>query len=165
MTKILNIITTGPQLIRDGYVLQYFTKEEIKSIKPSLRNIKRVLNNREWFKYMNPTLFDGENSWEFALYPDKGQGYIYGFGLSQKVYNLNKHNFYLSLDFRFYSKKGKSTYTDEDTKLTLRPVSLAGAYFFFTKNIIPFAEVGVDYYSYQGSRMLFNWLCCWLRRP
>ena len=86
----------------------------------------------------------------------EGLGYIYGFGLSRRLFNLNQHNFYLSLDFRFYSKKGKSTVTEEDTKLILRPISLGGAYMFALKRIITFAEIGVDYYPYKEKSALHS---------
>jgi len=86
----------------------------------------------------------------------KGHGYIYGFGLSKKLYNLNQHNFYLSLDFKFYSKKGKSTVTEEDTKLILRPISLGGTYMVAVKRITTFAEIGVDYYPYKEKSALHS---------
>lgn len=79
----------------------------------------------------------------------KRQGYTYGFGLSRKIFNLDKHYFFLTLDSRFYSKEGKSTYSDDDTKLILKPVSLGGTYMLVTKRIIPFAEIGIDNYSYK----------------
>jgi hypothetical protein len=79
----------------------------------------------------------------------KGLGYTYGFGLSRKIFNLDQHHFFLTLDSRFYSKKGKSTYSDDDTKLILKPVSLGATYMFVTKRIIPFAEIGIDNYSYK----------------
>lgn len=86
----------------------------------------------------------------------KGLGFIYGFGLSKKLFNLNQHNFYLSLDFKFYSKKGKSTITEQDTKLILKPISLGGTYMFVTDGIIPFADIGVDYYPYEEKSILHS---------
>jgi hypothetical protein len=86
----------------------------------------------------------------------EGQGYTYGFGLSRKIHDLNQHNFFLSLNLRFYSKKGKSTYSDDDTKLIITPVSLGGTYMFVTKRIIPFAEIGADYYSYKEESILHS---------
>jgi len=79
----------------------------------------------------------------------QGSGFIYGFGLSQKVYCSKQHNLFLSLDFKFYSKKGKSTFTEQETKLTLKPISFGGFYLFARKSIFPFAEVGLDYYPYK----------------
>lgn len=86
----------------------------------------------------------------------EGLGFIYGFGLSRKLFNLNQHNFYLSLDLKFYTKKGKSTVTEEDTKLILRPISLGGAYMVAVKKIITFAEIGVDYYPYKEKSVLHS---------
>lgn len=86
----------------------------------------------------------------------EGQGYTYGFGLSRKIFNLDQHHFFLTLDSRFYSKKGKSTHSDDDTKLILKPVSLGGTYMFVTKGIIPFAEIGIDNYSYKEESILHS---------
>jgi hypothetical protein len=86
----------------------------------------------------------------------EGLGCIYGFGLSRKVYSLKQHNLFLSLDFKFYSKKGKSTVTEQETKLILKPISLSGVYLFAKKRIFPFAEIGLDYYPYKEESALHS---------
>jgi len=85
-----------------------------------------------------------------------GYGFIYGLSFLRKLYNLNRHHFYLSLNIKSYTKKGKSTVTEKDTKLTLRPISLGGAYMFVTKRVIPMAEIGVDYYPYKEKSILHS---------
>lgn len=86
----------------------------------------------------------------------QGDRYIYGLGLSRKVYSSNQHNFFLSLDFRFYSKKGKSTVTKEDTKFILNPISMGGAYLLTTKVVFPFAEIGLDYFPYKEESVIHS---------
>jgi hypothetical protein len=86
----------------------------------------------------------------------EGLGCIYGFGLSRKVYSSKQHNLFLSLDFKFYSKKGKSTVTEQETKLILKPISLSAVYLLVTKKIFPFAEIGLDYYPYKEESILHS---------
>ncbi len=86
----------------------------------------------------------------------EGQAYVFGFGLSQRIHAFHRHFIFISLDFKFYTKKGKSTVTKEDAKLILKPISLGGVYMFLTKPVIPFAEIGGDYYPYQEESPLYT---------
>ncbi|MFB0565079.1 MAG: hypothetical protein ACETWK_05305 [Candidatus Aminicenantaceae bacterium] len=83
-----------------------------------------------------------------------GRGHVWSLGVSRRVFTLSQHQIFIFLDFRFFSKKGKSTFFKEDTKFLHRPISLGGAYLFVTEIIIPFAELGVDYHFYREESTL-----------
>ena len=118
----------------------------------SAENVFEGMENT--FIRINAGLYNIQDDRFKSIYP--GQGFIYGFGLSRKVYSLNQHFFFISLDFKFYSKKGKSTLTERDTKLVLKPISLGGIYLFAKKRIFPFAEIGLNYYPYKEDSVLHS---------
>lgn len=88
------------------------------------------------------------------IYED--QACIYGFGVSQKIFSSHKHYLSLSIDFKFFSKKGESTVTQEATKLILKPISMGVVYMFVTKPVIPCAEVGWDYLPYKEKSLVHS---------
>ncbi|MFQ6082975.1 MAG: AMIN domain-containing protein [Candidatus Aminicenantia bacterium] len=150
-----------PQKIEEVGIEPVEVEEEIpkevpKKIPPEIIPVKEIVFEK------TENTFIGMLSGMYNVRDDrfkeifKGSGFIYGFGLSQKIYNFKQHYFNLSLDFKFYSKKGKATVTEEETKLTLRPISFSGTYMFVTKRIIPFAEIGLDHYSYREESTIYT---------
>jgi hypothetical protein len=63
---------TAPSLVREGYVLQYFNRGDLKSVKPTLANFKRIHGDEVRFDC--PCLYDGENVWEFGFGEKTGRG-------------------------------------------------------------------------------------------
>jgi len=86
----------------------------------------------------------------------EGKEAIFGLELSRLVYNTKNHNFDVCLGVQFFSKTGASTATNEETKFSMRPISLSGRYLFKIKDFFPFASIGLDYYNYKEKCVIQN---------
>lgn len=79
---------------------------------------------------------------------------IYTLEVLQLLHTLNHHHIGLSLGFKHFTIKGKTTITQESTKLTLVPISLGFRYLVKIKHFLPWIEMGMDYYNYKESAAL-----------
>ncbi len=55
----------------------------------------------------------------------------------------------IALDFRYIFSTGRTTYTDEEVKLALTPLSLNVYYQRLVGRVTPFAGLGADYFNYK----------------
>lgn len=76
---------------------------------------------------------------------------IYTLEILQLLRTQNHHHLGLAAGVKHFTKKGKSTITQEGTRLTLIPISLSGRYLLKIKAFIPWVEMGMDYYHYKES--------------
>jgi len=76
---------------------------------------------------------------------------IYTLEVLQFLQALNKHHLGLSFGVKHFTKKGKTSLTQESTQLTLIPVSLGARYLLKIKQFLPWLEIGMDYYNYKES--------------
>ncbi|MDH4220145.1 MAG: hypothetical protein OEW23_15400, partial [Candidatus Aminicenantes bacterium] len=76
---------------------------------------------------------------------------IYTLEILQLLRTQNHHHLGLATGVKHFTKKGKSTITQEGTQLTLIPISLSGRYLLKIKSFIPWVEMGMDYYHYKES--------------
>jgi hypothetical protein len=83
-----------------------------------------------------------------------GSGMIYGAELNQVVLSSDNHNFALMLGFRSFSKTGALTETQEETKLSLTPLSLGLRYLYNLKQVALFIGGGVDFLSYKEENVI-----------
>jgi len=81
-----------------------------------------------------------------------GSGWIYGGEIGFKVWN----GLDLFLEGGYFSAKGKLTYTEEDTTLTLIPAGGGVKYYFMNGKLRPYIAAGVRYYMYQESNPIGN---------
>jgi hypothetical protein len=81
----------------------------------------------------------------------RGEREIYTLEVLQLLQALNHHHLGLSLGVKYFTKKGKTSVTQESTRLTLIPVSLGARYLFKIKQFLPWIEMGMDYYNYKES--------------
>jgi len=77
-----------------------------------------------------------------------GGGAIFGLDLSYVFLTRKNLQACLSLEARSYSKTGASTFTQEETRLSLQPISLAGECLIQKKSVVPFFGLGLDFYHY-----------------
>ena len=83
-----------------------------------------------------------------------GSGMIYGAELNQVVLSNDNHNFALMAGFRSFSKTGALTETQEETKLSLTPISLGLRYLYNLKQVALFIGGGVDFLSYKEENVI-----------
>jgi len=76
------------------------------------------------------------------VYP-KG-GLMAGLGLSAAIAS----NFNIYLEAKYYNRTGKLTFSQEETKLALIPISLGGRYIFPLGLFNPYVGAGADLYFY-----------------
>ena len=76
---------------------------------------------------------------------------IYTLEVLQLLKALNHHHLGLSLGVKHFTKKGNTSVTQENTQLTLIPVSLGARYLLKIKQFLPWIELGMDYYNYKES--------------
>jgi hypothetical protein len=79
---------------------------------------------------------------------------IYTLEVLQLLHSLNHHHIGLSVGFKHFTIKGKTTITQESTALTLVPISLGFRYLLKIKHFLPWIEMGMDYYNYKESAAL-----------
>jgi len=79
----------------------------------------------------------------------RGGREIYTLEVLQLLQTLNHHHLGLSLGVKHFTKKGKTTVTQESTQLTLIPISLGFRYLLKIKQFLPWVEMGMDYYNYK----------------
>jgi len=72
-----------------------------------------------------------------------------GGGLSFLFPLSNKEDLGIALDFNYMSAKGSSSYTDEEIKFSMIPLSLTMFYSPHFGKFSPFAGIGGDYYNYR----------------
>lgn len=53
------------ELITEGFVLQFSRNDELKSVKPSFRNLRAALEDN--YKYENPILFGLGEEWDYSF--------------------------------------------------------------------------------------------------
>lgn len=85
-----------------------------------------------------------------------GSGMVYGAELNQVILSNDNHNFALMLAFRSFSKTGALTETQEETKLSLTPLSLGVRYLYNLKQLALFIGGGVDFLSYKEENVIEN---------
>jgi len=85
-----------------------------------------------------------------------GGGTILGLDLSYMFLTRENLQACLSLEVRSYSKTGASTFTQEETRLSLRPISLAGECLIQTKTVVPFFGLGLDFYHYAEKSDIYE---------
>lgn len=76
-------------------------------------------------------------------------GLIFGGELTKFLVTTDKLSFGLSATFRYFSKDGAATYTNDPTTLTLMPVSLTALATLSSGNLAPFLGVGGDFFNYK----------------
>jgi len=72
-----------------------------------------------------------------------------GGGLSFLFPLSNKEDLGIALDFNYMSAKGSTSYTDEEIKFSMIPLSLTIFYSPHFGKFSPFAGIGGDYYNYK----------------
>jgi hypothetical protein len=83
-----------------------------------------------------------------------GSALIYGAELNQVILSKDNHNFALMLAFRSFSKTGKLTETQEETKFSLTPLTLGLRYLYNLKQLALFIGGGVDFYNYKEENVI-----------
>jgi hypothetical protein len=84
---------------------------------------------------------------------DGGEG-IYTLEILQLFHAQNPHHFGLSLGYKHFSTEGKTTITQEKTKLSLVPIALGLRYLIKISSFLPWIELGTDYYHYKEGAAL-----------
>lgn len=74
-----------------------------------------------------------------------GNGLIYGLDISKNIWKEME----LHLDCKYFSKKGKLTFTQETTKIQLVPLGLSLRYTFLKKKFNLYAGAGLTYVSFE----------------
>lgn len=79
---------------------------------------------------------------------------IFGLELSRML--VQSRNFYMGLSFagKRFSKTGSSTITQEETKFTLAPLTVSARFLWNSAQIIPYVDLGVDFYNYKEESVL-----------
>jgi opacity protein-like surface antigen len=72
-------------------------------------------------------------------------GLMVGLGLSAAIVS----NFNIYLEAKYYNRTGKTTFSQEETKFTLIPISLGGRYIFPLGLFNPYVGAGADFYFYH----------------
>jgi hypothetical protein len=85
-----------------------------------------------------------------------GSGMAIGAEMNQVVLSNDNHNFALAIGFRSFSKTGALTETEEETKLSLTPLSLGLRYVYNLKQVALFIGGGVDFLSYKEENVIAN---------
>jgi hypothetical protein len=94
--------------------------------------------------YFNPT--------EQAFKDIYGSGPMFGGEITAQVWR----NAYLWVGGSFYTKKGKLTYTEEETKIQLIPLGVGVKFLFGSGNIDFYAGGGVNYFLFKETNVLGN---------
>lgn len=76
---------------------------------------------------------------------------IYTIKVLQLFYSQNGHHVGITAGVKHFTKKGHSTVTQEETRLTIVPLSLGLRYLLKLNHFIPWSEIGLDYYHYKES--------------
>jgi len=72
-----------------------------------------------------------------------------GGGLSFLYPLSHKEDLGIALDFIYMAAKGSTSYTDEEIKFSMMPLSLTVFYSLHFGKFSPFAGIGGDYYNYK----------------
>lgn len=79
-----------------------------------------------------------------------GNGFIYGGELDYSIFkNIN-----ICLELKYFSAKGVTTFSKDETKVTIMPILLSGRYDFFKKGISPFISIGIGYYVFNERNII-----------
>lgn len=74
---------------------------------------------------------------------------MYGFELTRIIARRDNGNFALTLGVSYFSTKGSSTLTKEDSEFTIIPFSISGEYLWNLDHFVPFFRLGLDINSYK----------------
>jgi hypothetical protein len=76
-------------------------------------------------------------------------GKVFSLELSRLVLTNKHHHVGISVGVRYFTKKGRATFTGESSSLTINPLTLGLRYFLSLNSFIPWFEIGMDHYSYK----------------
>jgi hypothetical protein len=104
-----------------------------------------------------------EWSWGWHTVSDSRYREVYSVGKGMATFavhpffkSVGRHSFGFAAGIKSFSKEGESTVTQEDTRLTLIPIYLAGEYMLNLPPFYPGIEMGVDHCFYTEESLLMK---------
>jgi hypothetical protein len=80
----------------------------------------------------------------------------YGFNLTRTLLYASGFQIDATFELRSFSKTGKSTLSEDESKFSMTPVTIGGRLLYQTKYVMPFVGFGADFYSYDETSALAN---------
>ncbi|MGD8537076.1 MAG: AMIN domain-containing protein [Candidatus Aminicenantes bacterium] len=79
---------------------------------------------------------------------------IFGLELSRMLVQSRNFHMGLAVAGRRFSKTGYSTVTEEEAKFSLTPISVSARFLWNSPMVVPYVDVGVDFYSWKEESAL-----------
>lgn len=119
----------------------------------------KILKDRNFISLPAHLLLEGSWGWQTVSDARYKEVYSGGSGMVTFAYHaffksFGRHSFGLAAGIKSFSKEGESTVTQEDTRLILTPIYLAGEYMLNLPPFYPGVEMGVDHCFYKEESFL-----------